>query len=55
MTADPALAREAPNPRARTVTTILVTLITLMIVRDILVRRWATATPSASDVTQHSR
>jgi hypothetical protein len=55
MTTEPAIARDAPNPRSRTITTILVTLITLMIVRDILVRRWGTAAPPASDVTQHFR
>ena len=55
MTADRATTRDAPYLRARTITAILVSLIALMIVRDILVRRWGTATPPASDVTQHSR
>ena len=37
------------------VTTILLIMIAVMIVRDIFVRRWGTAAPAASDVTQHSR
>jgi hypothetical protein len=37
------------------VTTILLIMISVMIVRDIFVRRWGTAAPAASDVTQHSR
>jgi hypothetical protein len=36
----------------RLVTTILFIMISIMIVRDILVRRWAAAPPPASDVTQ---
>jgi len=44
------------RPRFRTViTTVLLIMISVMIVRDILVRRWGGATPPASDVTQHSR
>lgn len=51
----PALG-DAARPRFRgIVTTLLVIMIAVMIVRDILVRRWGTATPPASDVTQRSR
>jgi hypothetical protein len=37
------------------ITTILLIMISVMIVRDILVRRWGAATPPAADVTQRSR
>jgi hypothetical protein len=33
----------------------LLVMITIMIVRDILVRRWGGPTPPASDITQPSR
>jgi hypothetical protein len=47
---------DAPRPRLRgLITTILFILISVMIVRDILVRRWSTAPPPASDVTEQSR
>ncbi len=47
---------DAARPRFRgIVTTLLVILIAVMIVRDILVRRWGAATSPASDVTQRSR
>jgi hypothetical protein len=48
---------DAPRSRVRSlVTTILFVLISVMIVRDILVRRWsATPPPPASDVTEQSR
>ena len=47
---------DAPRPRLRSlVTTILFVLISVMIVRDILVRRWSAAPPPSSDVTQQSR
>jgi hypothetical protein len=47
---------DAARPRFRgIVTTFLVIMIAVMIVRDILVRRWGAATPPASDVTQRSR
>lgn len=55
MAAHPPTTRDGPNPRARTITTILVIMIAAMIVRDILVRRWGAAMPPASDVAQHSR
>ncbi len=48
--------REAARPRLRRfITTILMILISVMIVRDIFVRRWAAATPPVSDVTERSR
>jgi hypothetical protein len=37
------------------ITTALLIMISFMIVRDILVRRWNAAAPPASDVTQPSR
>jgi len=47
-----AIARAVPRPRFRnTVTTIMLILMTVLIVRDILVRRWASP-PSAPDVTR---
>ena len=48
------LTRRAPASAA-SITTILLILISVMIVRDIFVRRWGAATPPASDVTQQSR
>ena len=46
---------DAARPRFRCiVTTLLVIMIAVMIVMDILARRWGTATPPASGVTQHS-
>jgi hypothetical protein len=42
-----AIARVAVRPRLRaTVTTIMVFLMTVMIVRDIIVRRWGSPPPS---------
>jgi hypothetical protein len=55
MAQDQPITRDKANLRGRTITTILVILIAVMIVRDIFVRRWAPATPPASDVTQRSR
>jgi len=47
---------DAPRSRVRSVvTTILFILISVMIVRDILVRRWSAAPPPTSDVTEQSR
>ena len=37
------------------ITTVLLIMISVMIVRDIFVRRWVAATPSATDVTRQSR
>ena len=46
---------DAARPRVRSViTSLLLIMISVMIVRDIFVRRWSAAVPAASDVT-HSR
>ena len=37
------------------ITTVLLIMISVMIVRDIFVRRWGAATPPATDVTRQSR
>ena len=37
------------------ITTVLLVLISIMIVRDILVRRWSGSSPSLPDTTQQSR
>ena len=43
-------------PRLRSViTTVLLIMISIMIIRDILVRRWGGAAPPASDVVRPSR
>jgi hypothetical protein len=48
--------RGAARPRFRSiVTTIVLLMISIMIVRDILVRRWSAAPPSSSDMTERSR
>ena len=45
-----------PRPRFRTVlTTALLVVISIMIVRDMLVRRWGGSAPLAADVTLPSR
>ncbi len=44
----------APSRGRSTVTTILLILLAVMIVRDIFVRRWGPATPPSPDVTQRS-
>jgi hypothetical protein len=47
---------DVARPRLRrALTTILFILISVMIVRDILVRRWGGSTPPAPDTTQQSR
>ena len=47
--------RDAAPLRLRsTVTTILLIKLSVMIVRDIFVRRWGSAAPASSDVTQRS-
>ena len=51
----PSLPEPADAARSRVrsiVTTTLLILISIMIVRDIFVRRWATGGPPASDVTR---
>jgi hypothetical protein len=47
---------DAARSRVRSlITTILLIMISVMIVRDISVRRWGAGAPPASDVTQQSR
>jgi hypothetical protein len=47
--------REAAPSRLRSiVTTILLIILSILIVRDILVRRWGSAEPPRPDVTQRS-
>ncbi len=47
---------DAARSRVRSaITTVLLIMISVMIVRDILVRRWGTVAPHASDVTRQSR
>jgi hypothetical protein len=49
-------ASDTARSRLRSiVATLLLIVISVMIVRDIFVRRWGAATPPASDVTQRSR
>ena len=53
---EPLLAPAEARPRFRgIITTILMILISVMIVRDILVRRWSSPPTPASDVTERSR
>jgi hypothetical protein len=53
---EPLPAPAETRPRFRgIITTVLLILISVMIVRDILVRRWSSPAPSASDVTERSR
>jgi hypothetical protein len=48
--------RDAARLRLRsTVTTVMLIMLSVMIVRDIFVRRWGSATSASSDVTQRSR
>lgn len=50
-----AVADDAARSRVRRIVpTILLIIITAMIVRDIVVRRWSSATPPAADVTPRS-
>ena len=52
----PAPNDAAARSRFRSIiTTILMIMISVMIVRDIFVRRWGSAAPPASDVTERSR
>ncbi|WGD53735.1 hypothetical protein QA641_07510 [Bradyrhizobium sp. CB1650] len=51
-------AASGGNARPRlhsVVTTVLLILISVMIVRDLLVRRWTGASPPSQDTTQQSR
>ncbi len=52
MAANQPTTRDAPNPRARTITTILVIMLAVMIVRDIFARRWSSTAPPPPNVTQ---
>jgi hypothetical protein len=46
-------ARDGARPRFRgAITTVLMILLSVMIVRDILARRWGSAPPPSSDVTR---
>jgi hypothetical protein len=46
---------DAARPRLRgIVSSVLLILISVMIVRDIFVRRWSAPTPPSSDITQRS-
>ena len=52
------LAEPGPGARPRlrpVITTVLLIMISVMIVRDILVRRWGGSAPLASDVVRPSR
>ena len=52
------LAEPGPGARPRlrsVITTVLLIIISVMIVRDILVRRWGSSAPPAADVTRQSR
>ncbi|UFZ03386.1 hypothetical protein LQG66_29805 [Bradyrhizobium ontarionense] len=45
--------RDAPAPRRRTLLpTLVLILLGIMIVRDIVVRRWSSAPPAGPDVTR---
>ena len=49
-------AVDGARPRFRSlVTTVLMVMLAVMIVRDIFVRRWGAPTTPASDVTERSR
>jgi hypothetical protein len=54
---NPAIPTDAARSRVRNlITTVLFfIMISVMIVRDILARRWSAATPPRTDVTQRSR
>ena len=50
------MPEKPPGPRLRTViATALLVIISIMIVRDMLVRRWGGSAPPPADVTQPSR
>ena len=56
MAKTPAAAGGNARPRFRgLVTTVLMVLISIMIVRDILVRRWSGSAPPSHGTTQQSR
>ncbi|NOJ42529.1 hypothetical protein [Bradyrhizobium australiense] len=52
----PAILPRDARPRLRSaITTVLLIMISVMIVRDIFVRRWGGPTTPAPDITRHSR
>jgi len=56
LSARPERRRMGPPFARSIITTVLMVMLAVMIVRDILVRRWsAERQPSSSDVTQRSR
>ena len=56
MATTPAASSGDARPRLRSlITTVLLILISIMIVRDILVRRWSSSPSSSPDTTQQSR
>jgi hypothetical protein len=56
MPESPAAPDDVARPRLRSIiTTALVIMLAVMIVRDILVRRWSSPTSPASDVTHRFR
>jgi hypothetical protein len=55
MPASPPATRHAAPSRGRSaITSVLLILLAVMIVRDILVRRWGSASPSPVNVTHRS-
>ena len=52
MAANQPITGDAPNPRGRTITTILMIMLAVLIVRDIFARRWSSAARPLPDVTQ---
>jgi hypothetical protein len=48
------LREAAPSRIRRAITTVLMIALAVLIVRDILVRRWGSTAPPSSDVTQRS-
>jgi hypothetical protein len=55
MPENPTATRDAARSRLRSaVSTILLIMLSVMIVRDILVRRWGSTAPPRPDVTQRS-
>ena len=56
MSKPPVPPRDAARPRLRNViSTVLLIMLSILIIRDVLVRRWDSATPERTDVTQRSR
>jgi hypothetical protein len=55
MSRSPSAKRDAaPSRLRRIISTVLLMMLVVMIVRDILVRRWGSAPPSPADVTRRS-